>query len=496
MVTLRDLNKQVGATSPRIPRSLKQMNEAAERPAQINELRREANIAKEEARKLQSFGGVAKETAKGVFGIVPSFLKNLTSVWSSTPHKFKETAKEASKDFQEGKIIKGTLKAGARTAGDATIALFAPITAAIGSVLEASGGQRLIDKTGKVVADKSGITDIEAFQRFAMTHPNAGEDFERLLMLGMAGFEKGKIKPVEMVKEARSLIRNVNDPVRTKQLRVESGAERPVAVKTPLKSYEKWLKEQGYEPIIPTAELPTIPFGKKAVSKLPTIEVGEVPSRVKFGDTVFEPIKDVQPKTISELNTAAKRIEPIDVQQVTQPVAQKVRGVDKTIQKAIDRGIKEEAFADLPRVEERAQAGFMAEQSRLAQEIVTTDYARAKRIASGQENPPGSLRAESVFKAVEKIAQMEGDVATIREIARGNIPGEAGLGLKALDSGETSVVRVINQLESIKIKTAEGRLKGKSIKKETSRLKTEMKSEMAKANTKSSFETFIKSLQC
>ena len=129
------------------------------------------------------------------------FAKSLWATWDQTPAKMSADIRTAADTMVQGNALKGILQAGGRTAGDAAIAIFAPFSAAIGSVLTNLGGQSLTDNAGQVIANSTGITDIPAFQKVAMEHPNAGEDFNRFMTLVMGAFEKGKIDPARLVQE-------------------------------------------------------------------------------------------------------------------------------------------------------------------------------------------------------------------------------------------------------------------------------------------------------
>jgi hypothetical protein len=180
------------------------------------QLERDAQTSEREAEYANSFVGLAKETGRELgaraLNIPLDFAKSLSDTYSSTPTRFRENIEEASRDIEKGDSEKGLVKAGARTAGDAAIAVFAPLSAAIGSVLRATGGEKLIDDVGRVVADSSGITDIPAFQKFALEHPNAGLDFERLLNLGFVGAEKGSINPQRFVAESQAVAQRLATP--------------------------------------------------------------------------------------------------------------------------------------------------------------------------------------------------------------------------------------------------------------------------------------------
>lgn len=124
-----------------------------------------------------------------------------------------ENIKEGAIDIQKGmetggikgvpSVLKGIAKSGLRTAGDTAGAIFAPV----GAVLEKTGANKVLeDIQGNVeqgkglvggVVDK--LTDIPAVQEFALKHPNASEDFNRVMTLLLSKAEKGKIEPKTVV---------------------------------------------------------------------------------------------------------------------------------------------------------------------------------------------------------------------------------------------------------------------------------------------------------
>jgi hypothetical protein len=110
-------------------------------------------------------------------------------------NKLKTDIQAGASDIAQGNVLKGVVKAGARTAGDVAGAIYAPVSAAI----QATGFNKLTDYLGKKIADMIPVSDIPAVQKFAMEHPNAGEDFGRALNLAMAKGETGKIDPKTVV---------------------------------------------------------------------------------------------------------------------------------------------------------------------------------------------------------------------------------------------------------------------------------------------------------
>ncbi len=183
----------------------------------IGQFQNEANQSAQESQQANGFGNIVKNTATGVLGSIYNFGKNTAQgtwqIYQQTPQKIVDDIKESAKTMQTGGtsdqqstgFLKGIFKAGFRTAADAANAVFAPLSAAIGSALQTTGGSKLIDDAGKVIADHNGITDWPAFQQFAISHPNAGEDFNRLTTLVMSAGEKGKIEPTRILSDIKGL---------------------------------------------------------------------------------------------------------------------------------------------------------------------------------------------------------------------------------------------------------------------------------------------------
>lgn len=111
--------------------------------------------------------------------------------------KLYQDIQSGAEDIQKGGVgnaVKGIAKAGLRTAGDVAGTVYAPIGAAIG----ATGLGKVTEAIGGAIANSplmNAITDMPEVQDFAMKHPNAAEDFNRVLNLIFAGADKGQINP-------------------------------------------------------------------------------------------------------------------------------------------------------------------------------------------------------------------------------------------------------------------------------------------------------------
>ena len=504
-------------------------------------------ISKQNADYANSFTGIAKNTLSDLghrlINVPIDFVKSLWGTYQATPNKIAEDISAGVQDMQTGGTVeqqatglfKGAIKTGVRTAGDAAIAIFAPISSAIGAVLTATGGQPLMDKAGQVVADSSGITDLLAFQKFAMEHPNAGEDFNRILTLFMSAGEKGTIDPVRITQEANVLALKLTgvapDALKGGEAFARTGIVRKVPVAgeslpqdVPINRLEKRIPvsnetpqaqnvpfQNRYEP--PT----TIPLGAKGKSALPTIQIG-VPIKSPYQ---YEPIvqngflnnvdvpkastaSSVRPKTatrsttipkventaptvaeapkmpVSPMETAAKTLAPNE--------APNTRAI--TLEKAAVAQKLTEGLGKLPTHDQMS----MTDQANLAYDYARANPEHAMQVAMGDSLPPNHILPESIYTAMEIKAIREGDVATLRNLANSKVPTRAGQSFKALDSSDpNSPVKIMRDIKNAREAVAEKK-SGKTAKKDTvNEIKKEIKVNVSKRPT---WEEFTKNLTC
>lgn len=372
--------------------------------------------------------------------IVPNFFNALNSQYKEYPKKIKEDIKAASENLAKGEWGKGLFKAGVRTAGDTAIMLFAPISSAIGTVMQAFGGQKLIDKTGEVIADKTGITDWKLFQKFAMEHPNAGEDFERVLMLATVGMDKGKIEPKRMVQEVTKMIDHIKNP--PIKLQVQSGGTTDIPL-TKIANKMEPVRTEGVPKNIAEA---------KALSK-----TKQIPTH--YGSRVD--ISQTSKHIVAEAKKLGLEID--------------IKGIPK-----IER---------IKLINERAKS----------YDFIKKDPAYAKEVVFNKKTPPEGIIRESVFIEMKRQALKDGDVALINELSKSTIGTEAAQALKALDDtwGTADPVRVIKEIRKTGQARAQKRLGSKTtVSKEVSTIKKQITSEISKINKTTKWETFVKSIQC
>lgn len=176
------INQLVNAYKSKYTKQPEQPDYSIIKPQIQNPIQQAGNI-------VGAFGSSLKENLQGLGELYGGGEQGIAS-------KLGKDIQEASADIQKGNIAKGVAKAGFRTAGDVAGTIFAPIGAGIGTIT--GGINKLFPSLGKkydeginYVADK--ISDIPAVQKFAVEHPNAGEDFNRALNLIISKYEKTPI---------------------------------------------------------------------------------------------------------------------------------------------------------------------------------------------------------------------------------------------------------------------------------------------------------------
>jgi len=162
---------------------------------------------------------LTKPIINGGKDVVDSIGKEFGGGPDSVGSKLINDVSEGAKDIQKGDVIKGVVKAGGRTAGDVAGAIFTPIASVIGAITKEVGLNKLIDKVGTsyqpILKSLTGtdLTDMKSVQDFAMKHPNAGADFERILNLFLSAGEKSKIEPDRMLDEGKKVIDQAKEQI-------------------------------------------------------------------------------------------------------------------------------------------------------------------------------------------------------------------------------------------------------------------------------------------
>lgn len=141
----------------------------------------------------------------------------------------------------------------------------------------------------------------------------------------------------------------------------------------------------------------------------------------------------------------------------------------------------------------------MKDQAERAGDLIRRDYSRAKRIALGLDKAPDGLKDFSVYVAVEKQAQKEGDVETLRRLATMSRLNEES-------SGAAQTLRILAERDpdspvAAIAEVAKAREKGAAAKGLKNAAK-EVKGEVAKAKAsiarapKEDWSSFVDSITC
>ncbi len=478
---------------------------------------RDAEAAQFESTQANSFGTIAKGTARGLLDIPVNAAKSTWDILKGTPGKIAEDVKTGAEEFQNREPL-SLAKAGFRVAADSANAVFAPLSAAIGSILEASGGQKLTDAVGQKIADKSGITDWPAFQKFAMEHPNAGEDFNRLLTLAMSAAETSKISPKNVLertalqvrelasKVSREVVRPAPAPTGLRKLTVQSeGVEGPVGLNTSKNRMANYSKEMGYEGYTPDSMLPEIPFGAKGKSAIPSIQMDAPQRGPRAPDGMrYEPIPS--PLTVDQVLGNRSR-QPVGTSapgaEIGSVEPRAVGGTGETQTRGLSLGVEAKAIenklvknlGDLPEY----QVVNMADQAAKASDFMAKDFELAKKVAKGDALPPADLLPEAVFVAVENAAIKAKDVNLLRELATGKLTGEATtMGQRIRTLAERDPESPVTAMKDIvRVREEKAARTEKNIPKAKRQTVNELKKELNKSRpTKQNWNEFIKSITC
>ena len=509
--------KSINPINP-IPKSsggfLDDVRQQTEQERKISTYNIEAEAARKESERMNSFGslvlkpptiGIVEKGAKAV----ESFATNTWKTYEATPHLLWEDIQAGADDISKGKVLKGGVKAVGRGMGDLVIAVLAPISAALGAVLEQTGGQKLIDKTGEVIADKSGITDMPAFQKFTMEHPNAAEDFNRIMMLLTSGsMAKGSVEISKLPAEIKNFANNIIKPAKPIDVPVksETPGEVKVGVSTPESRYQEYLKKQGYEPYTSPENLPVIDMGKPAKDSLPSIEMGDsITIRPnKNGEFTYEYIKENQvPFKSSEVPVIENK--PVSIPQekpsfTTEPgreISKQAKDIAKTLDEEFDIQVPTEDLATY-----KTREGFMADQAQKAITLIESNPQLGMDIAMGTKNAPRGLTNESVYATMKKTAIEAGNTETLINLAKSkvasrvSVKGQEIKSLDVLDPNMTDPVKILQDINKSYETRFEQRTKTTFSTAKEATIK-EIKTEIKKNSpNKKSWEDFIEQIKC
>lgn len=481
----------------------------------IYKYQQEANQAKQESDKANSIGTLFRETMSGVnktlndssasiLDTANEAVKNTWETYRQFPGQFMDDLKTSIQTIKNSKnpnpADKGNAKASALDAGsnmvnalmplgDVANELLAPISAAFGAVMQQTGGQKLVDATGNTIVDKSGITDMPAFQNYAMKHPNFARKFNNMLLLLTVGADK--FSPEDVPKQTVDAIHNLAKETIEQAKPVDVPPEPPKPKLTPEEKQAAYAKSQGYEPYTPADKLPVIDAGKPAKSALPTIQIGESIRVTKnsTGDLVYEPIKEPGYKPTPE-----PAPESISVPAVERPVLPDGTRVSKGASD-INASLIQKGFTPLtPEEQTRYGTTSQPEQDTKIAQLISNPEALDSAIKNG--DVPDDITKPLLFKRLSEHADSTGNTQMSLDLAKSPLAkasSETGQALGLLKgTGDTSA-DAINE-----VKNAREVYKGKKATEQTtSDVEKTVNEEVAKTRpTKKSWSDFIESIKC
>jgi hypothetical protein len=455
MSTLLDqINKTTGLqpTAPKPSSSLLSQILAKPINEKIIQYQREQVAYDQASKKANSFGGIAKGTLGGILGIGKNFVNDTWNIYQQTPQKIVDDIKTAASEITNPSSrfnpIKTVGKVAFRTAGDTAIAIFAPISAAIGAVLGANGGQKLIDKTGEIIADHTGITDIKAFQDFAMSHPNAGEDFNRLLTLVLGKGEKGKIEPTRILNE------------------VETVAKKLIGKSSPIET----LKENN---------APTL---GRTVGQDYTKTPVEAPITPKTA-----PETTIVPKTLVE--QIERKVPPAETFNGNAPSGLGKSIETKAIEAELTKGFQDVAGYDASTIKEQAQ---------LSSDLINSGIENARAVVKGNQPLPPRLRGSALIVAMEDYLTKHPNAEIAHELANSPLTSavsQAGSELGLMQNRvEDSITAKFQEIKKARESRVE-KYSGKSVSKTKNDIIKEIKSKTPKIQ-KQTWSEFVEQIKC
>jgi hypothetical protein len=174
----------------------------------------------------------------------------------------------------------------------------------------------------------------------------------------------------------------------------------------------------------------------------------------------------------------------------------KTPGVARKIEtSAIEKGMTE-GFGDLPEFTSTTRDY----QIKGALKLVNEDYDTAKSIALGQTKAPGDLLPNVIFDAVRRKAEIEGDLDTIRDLARSPVTVQTSLAAQHLgmtgkfdEESPTALIQLVqNAREQVWSKKT-----NKAFEKERDSIANYISNKMDQAiANKDAWVDFIKSIEC
>jgi hypothetical protein len=286
------------------------------------------------------------------------------------------------------------------------------------------------------------------------------------------------------------------------QPQVTSPAETPASnsiTMTPAEKQAAYAKSQGYEPITPDNQLPTIDMGAKPKSDLPTIQT-EAPKTPDLPGykVVPEPTATVAPKEAAPAATETPVAKPTEAPAATidRPVLPDGTRVTKAAND-INENLVKQGLSELPKDQmAKYTTGSYKDSATQADILAKTDRNALNQMATTGKNIPEGVHPQILFNAVEALATKEGDTPLLQELAKSPLAtqlSEAGgtMGSHGFNDNPNSAVKAIRALQDARESVLKKR--GGTIQKDAV---ARIKDSIRKTNTPKTWSDFVASLEC
>lgn len=255
---------------------------------------------------------------------------------------------------------------------------------------------------------------------------------------------------------------------------------------TPEQAHAKYAKSQGYEPVVPDSQLPTIDAGTTPKSTLPTVQVGESPVRKVPGDFTYEPV--AQFKYTANIPETPKQVveTPLKVNKADLIPEQEVSEVTRIIQK------------DIPDIE----TGPVTVKEQLARfkELESTDPEKLLDIATNP-NTQDTLKNNWARSWLINKAEKTGDIQLIKRLAESGESVESEVARELYgsrfkrDGNIADILRDVIKVRSKKVGVTDNLLK-KEVSKASKLLKNSIEKLTGVTPTKVELDNILNSLIC
>ncbi len=511
--------------------------------AKSMDLAAQAEKARVESEKANSFVGQAKSVYDSTFGKIVNDVKQVVTApmapktfgsltQPNSPNSFLNTGVQAEKDiindvrskFSEARSINNnpssTTADKFNASGKAILSLAGIAFSPVSVPLQAATTLPVVGYAADVINKVFGAIGV------------AGGDITEQSLQGLPISQETKTKITPLIKEIGSLSAQIiagktgGDAIgkltdKSKAVAAEvhkdvisQSTENKIPISTPGTRYADYRASQGYEPYADPNTLPVIQMGKKSSdSSLPTIQIGAKNSKSSNGLT-YEPVSPPS----SPIQSLADNSEPItrvvptsntlpatDVAARTAPTIEsstRQSGLAKTAEAISVAKDIETNFGELPTYTSRN----MTEAASKAIDFIESNPGAARAVLEGKSAPPEGLLYGDVYSALSRKAFNEGDAALIKDLATSKTANDIatayGQNVKAFDTGlehnpVTAVKEVIQAREQGATMKSGSMFKKGDIEKEKVKVVDTIKQEIKKTKvTKQTWESFVKELQC